>query len=111
MDILQGYWGSVIVLYQSFWCGPDGEGKCIKYIKTIADATNHSQFTWDSNLDPYRAYLDATQYHWGSSQVRTGLGACLFDLIKNNINPDMASDYKKRAVNFCTITMVSTRST
>jgi hypothetical protein len=78
---------------------PSVKNAILTKIGDHAESNSSNQFIWDSNLNPYRAYVPGKLYHWGSNNPICTLGDHLSDLVKYNINPSQQSDYKKRAVN------------
>ncbi len=64
----------------------------------LNDARNSSGIYGDSGDDLYRNHLHAEQYHWGSNSIRARYGNTNADMLRNDLDPARAGQYRNRAL-------------
>jgi hypothetical protein len=61
-------------------------------------SSNYISYGFQGNLDPYRAYMPDSQYHWGSNSVKANYGNTNYDVVLSKMDDANQERYKIRAL-------------
>ncbi|MGB3190013.1 MAG: glycoside hydrolase family 9 protein [Limnoraphis sp.] len=75
----------------------DLSDRILTRFKTVI-ASNPNVYSFNENLDPYRAYIPNPQYHWGSNAVKANDGNTNYDVVLSKIDPEHQERYKIKAL-------------
>ncbi len=74
------------------------KNKILAQFQKMVETNSSHAYGFQDNLDPYRAYMPDSQYHWGSNLVKANYGNTNYDVIFLNLDPEHQERYKIRAL-------------
>lgn len=74
------------------------KNQILAQFQKMVEANYSHAYGFQDNLDPYRAYMPDSQYHWGSNLVKANYGNTNYDVIFFNLDPAHQERYKIRAL-------------